>query len=402
MPKRAGEVAAESWIDGTPPNSAATRDILSLVPPPFAARPLRDRWEAALLLVVLAVLGLAVVARIAPPVEARLSVPTQGAEWIWETRDRRDLSPAVFYAVRDFDLPAVPQRARILVAADEEYVLSLNGQRIGAGSWEQGTPLDVYEVGSLLQPGSNRLLAELRSGRGAGGFLLSLEDGEGRQLVRTDERWRIFHQHHPGIVRGWLPLQRKPEDSPRIPGSKPAFCWGVPPTGIWGRPRAGQPLPLLFEMASGPSVSAVAATAAGTQGGPPAQLFDWGREVAGYLTIQVPAVPALQAGLLFTGATPPDPRQQRPAAPVLVMPGQRVWRSARPGRFRYALVVGIRNPSGAGVQPVDPAVLARRLPKPYKVEGVFWIDPPPLRTPVEDEVWGELQGVPGVAGRKDL
>jgi hypothetical protein len=342
------------------------------------------------LLVVLATLGLALVARVLPALGARLASPTKAAQWIWEGRDRRDVSPAAFYAVRDFDLETVPERARVLVTADEEYILSLNGRRIGAGSWEPGAPLDVYEVGPLLQPGPNRLLAEVRSGRGTGGFILRLEDGDGRQLVGTDERWSIVHQHHPGLVRGWLPLERKPEEPPNLPTSEPAFCWGLPPTGAWGRPVPGAPRPLLFDLVSGSAIPAVTARSAGFKRGPPEQLFDWGRQVAGYVAIDVPAATEMQIGLLYTGDAPPDPHRDRPAAPVLVMPRQRVWRAARPGRFRYALLVGIANPQGAGVQPIDPAVLPRLLPEAHTLKGVFGLSPPPLRTPVEDKVWGKL------------
>jgi hypothetical protein len=358
----------------------------SLVPAPS----IRSRWETALVLVVLATLALALIARVLPALGARLTSPTGAAQWIWESRDRRDLSPAAFYAVRDFDLETVPGSARILVTADEEYILSLNGRRIGAGSWEWGAPLDVYEVGPLLQPGPNRLLAELRSGRGTGGLLLSLEDGDGRQLVGTDERWSLFHQHHPGLVRGWLPLARKPDAPPNIPTSQPAFCWGLPPTGAWGRPVPGAPRPLLFSLVSGSSIPAAVVDRAGAEGKPPMQLFDWGRQVEGYLTIDVAASPEMQVGLLFTGDTPPDPHRDRLTAPVLLLPRQRVWRAARPGRFRYALVVGIANPREVGVQPVDPAVLPRLLPAAHPVKGVFGITPPPLRTPVEDKVWGVL------------
>ena len=353
------------------------------------------------MLVVLATLALALVARVLPALGARLST-TRAAQWIWESRDRRDLSPAAFYAVRDFDLETVPEKARVLVTADEEYILTLNGRRIGAGSWEQGAPLDVYEVGPLLQPGPNRLLAEVRSGRGTGGFLLSLDDGDGRQLVGTDERWTLIHQHHPGLVRGWLPLGRKkPEDPPNIPDSQPAFCWGLPPTGAWGRPEPGAPRPLLFDLVSGSSIPAATANPAGSKEGPPEHLFDWGRNVAGYLTIAVPAAPEMRAGLLYTGETPPDPSRDRPTAPVLVMPRQREWRAARPGQFRYALVVGLADPREASVQPVDPAVLPRLLPQAKNPKGVFGITPPPLRTPVEDKVWGVLESVPGVAGGKE-
>jgi hypothetical protein len=389
-----------------PGRSPATRDILPPVPPPASSSPSsRQRWETALVLVVLVTLGLAVLSRIVPVVEARLTSPTGMARWIWETRDRRDVAPTAFYAIRDFDLAAVPARARVLVTADEEYVLSLNGRRIGAGSWEPGEPLDVYEVGALLQPGSNRLLAELRSGRGAGGFLLSLEDGEGRQLARSDASWRIFRTHHPGLVRGWLPLARRPEDPPEIPESEPAFSWGLPPTGTWGRIAVGAPRPLLAETAPGSPIPA-AAPPRDDAAKPPRQLFDWGRPVLGYLRVEVRAEAELQVGLLFTGDVPPDPDRDRPAGAVLVMPRERMWRAARPSRFRYALVVGITQPRGADVRAVDaafpPRLLERLLARPHPVEGVFGIPAPPLRTPVEDKVWGKLESVPGVAGGKKL
>ena len=342
------------------------------------------------MLVVLLTLGLALASRFLPSLATRLTAPTGGAQWIWEMRDRVDVSPAAFYAVHDFAVETPPATARLLATADEEYVLYLNGRRIGAGSWERGTPLDVYEVGPLLQPGPNRLVAELRSGRGAGGFLLSLNDGEGRQIARTDESWRLFHRHHPGIVRGWLPLDRKLEDPPGIPESEPAFCWGLPPTGSWGRPvPRDEPRPLLFEITSGRLPAIAVPTDPGD--GPPRALFDWGREVVGYPTIELAAAAEMRVGLLFTGDTPPDPWQDRPVASVLVPAGQRMWMAARPGRFRYALVMGIADPFEAGVQPVDAAVLPRLLPAAHSWEkGVFGIVPPPLRTPVEDKVWGKL------------
>ena len=85
------------------------------------------------------------------------------------------------------------------------------------------------------------------------------------------------------------------------------------------------------------------------------------------------------------------------------MPGRRDWMDARPRRFRYAVVVGLAGCAGARVLPVPPARAAGLLAGDGGAEmRVFGIEPPPLRTPVEDEVWRELQRVPGVAGRKEL
>ncbi len=344
------------------------------------------------LLVILAVLLLALATRTLPAKRARTEVPTGEAQWIWKAMDRKDHGPAVFYAIRDFDLEAPPARARLLVTADEDYVLTLNGKRIAAGAYESGALLDVYAVGPLLRPGGNRLVAELRSGRGAGGFLASLEDeASGRQLVATDERWRIFFRHQTGLVRGWLP----------IGGGEPASCLGYPPVGRWGIPRPGRPEPLLARRpllraaASRPLTLAFGDPERGRPAGSPV-LYDWGREVEGRLTLDLR--PAKEAGmaLLFTGSAAPDPLAAKPAGSVLILPGRHDWLDARPRRFRYALLVGLARPSAAAVLPA-PA-------RPIRQEEmrVFGLAGPPLRTPVEDEVWSKLQRLAGVARRKEL
>jgi hypothetical protein len=257
-------------------------------------------------------------------------------------------------------------------------------------------------VGDLLQAGGNRLLVELRSDRGAGGFLAVLRDGGGRTLVRTDEKWRIFQRHHFGLIRGWLPLG--PSGGLE---SEPAFSWGLPPTGRWGKPEAGPVHPRLPELIQGQPVPAARVAVPRVPVLPATSvrhmaLFDWGREVAGYLTLQMPAGDGLRKALLFLGDRPPDLLQDQPVGAVLAMTGRRSWMDALPRRFRYALVIGDR-PLAARVFPVDPEKAAGLLADgdERKVEGVFGIAPPPLRTPVQDEIWRELQRVPGVRGRKD-
>jgi hypothetical protein len=362
------------------------------------------RWWIAVLLVVVCTLLLAAADRTLGEVYARFAVPTGAAQWIWEIRDRKDVSPAAFYAARDFTLDTLPRRARLLVSGDEEYILYLNGERVGAGSWRTGSPLDVWEVGPLLQPGANRLLAEVRSARGIGGLLLSLEDGDGRQLARTDESWRIFHRHELGLLRGWLPLTG---DS--APPSTPASCWGYPPLGRWGSPRSGPLLPLWSALGRGrpqPAASPLLlpplAHFPPDRPQPPRRLFDFGREVTGYLLVDVRPAAEIAAGLVWVGTAPPDPLAQPETAGMLVLPGRRSWMDARPRRFRYALIVGLPAATGTRVQEVDAVKAAGLLAPavPVEARGVLGIDPPPLRTPVEDEVWRELEGVPGVAGRK--
>lgn len=370
-----------------------TRGRRSFVYSPTVPRILPQRlWLRRSLLVTFAVFLLALATRALPEMRARASLATGAARWIWKPIGRKEHEPAAFYAVRDFELESPPARARLLVTADEQYVLTLNGKRIGAGAYEPGKPLDVFEVGPLLLPGGNRLVAELRSGRGAGGFLASLEDETtGRQLVATDEGWRIFPRHELGLVRAWLP----------IGDGEPAFSWGYPPVGNWGTPRPGRPEPLLARGPLLPAVSARPLTlpfGSPEKGRPPGSpvLYDWGREVEGRLTLDLPPGKVLGVGLLFTGAEPPDPLRARPAGSILILPGRHDWLDACPRRFRYALLVGLVRPAAAAVLPAPARPIHGEEMK------VFGLPGPPLRTPVEDEVWGKLQRFAGVARRKEL
>lgn len=376
----------------------------SPVPPlhPSSRPPaLHHRWKTVLAIAVLAVLALAVGARFVPILVARASLPTGEAQWIWKKVGRNSKGPLAFYAVRDFELEKVPDRARLLAVADEEYILSLNGKRVGSGAYRPDGRLDVYEVGPLLRPGGNRLIAELRSGRGAGGFLARLEDaGSGEPLVWSDERWQLFDRYRAGLFRGWLPLGKGS-------GGEPAFCWGYPPTGRWGKPTASPEKPLFAALTQG------ASPLPGASGGGrlpgfdlrgPRVVFDWGREVTGYLSLDLPPGETQGVGLLFTGTAMPDPSRD-PGAAVLIVPGSPTWQDARPRRFRYAVILGLERPLRARVRPVDATRVAPLLANPdptYSEDGVLGIEPPPLRTPVEDEVWRKFQRVPRVAGREEL
>jgi hypothetical protein len=362
----------------------------------------------ALALMVLAVAGLALAQHAGAALRARWTLPTGPAQWIWAERDRRNPYPTSFFAVRDFTLAAAPARARLLAIADEEYVVYLNGKRVGADSYHAGARLDAFEVAPLLRAGGNRLAAELRSSHGEGGFLASLEDSAGkRRLVVTDASWRIFDRWSPGVVGGWTPLDRE---------TKPALVWGLPPIGRWGSPVAGRPQPL-FRALTGersplPGVASPAPVSplAERTARPGFVELDWGREVAGYLEIEAGFEPGMEAAqarppademrlaLLYTGSAPPPPAPRagdRPAAAVLFMPGEREWQDVHPRRFRYCLIVGLERPLTARVHLVD-AAAARPLmvgvtPADQPDKGVFGISPPRLHTPVEDEVGRQIE-----------
>jgi hypothetical protein len=436
-------------------------------------RPLRSivgrwrwHWSALLAVAFLAVVALTLAIRGGRWAAARWGGVTGGAQWIWLEHERRAPQPLAFYLARDFSLPAVlPASARLLVLGDPEYVLYLNGQRVGAGGWLPGDRVDVYEVASLLRQGGNRLVAELRSADGGGGFLASLVDGgNGHALVVSDARWRAFRRNRLGLVRGWLPVTpffaagggRGNAVSAAGAGFA-TLSWGRPPIGRWGRITPGWRRPLFSELTAGqpqiyaasttvfqpPAVSRVAADGS-------MLLFDWGREVTGYLELEpgyepgldpdlVPAPPNLQrTALVWTGDQPPQPigTGLEPSAELVLMPSAHLWLDARLRRFRYALVVGLPRPLGARVDTVDGAIVARyqlpvglgraaagwrgtgypappsapvglgdggpSRPATNRGQGVFGLPPPRLRTPMEDEVRRQLKSVPSTTGGKEL
>ncbi|HLX07273.1 MAG TPA: hypothetical protein VKY89_05385 [Thermoanaerobaculia bacterium] len=398
------------------------------------------RWLWSLAAAFAAVAGLTLLLRGGRWVVAHLGGGTGAAQWIWVAHDRRQTQPLAFYAARDFTLASPPPaRARLLALGDPEYVLYLNGKRVGAGGWRPGARLDEYEVGPLLRPGGNRLLAELRSADGAGGFLASLvEAASGRALVGTDGAWRIFPRHRLGLLRGWLPAD--PASAAMLasaagPGEA-AICWGRPPVGRWGRVLPAAPRPLFAELTGGRRpLPAAAATpyvpppATGVAGDSSMELFDWGCEVTGYLALEpgfapgmdsdlvAPPPPRQRTALLWTGDTPPQPAgtSRPPSGTVVVMASAHQWLDARLRRFRYALVIGLEQPLAARVYAVDPGVAARFGLAPAAeldgagagagngaARGVFGLPPPRLRTPVEDEIRRKLKRLEGVAGRKQL
>jgi hypothetical protein len=364
-------------------------------------------------LLIFAVFALALGTHAVRAARARYGFPTGAAEWIWKPMARDESSPVAFDLVRDFALDPPPARARLLVAADEEYILYLNGRRLGSGrlrvgqKGRRGTLLDTYEIADELAPGGNRLVVEVRSGRGVGGLLLALLDGaSGRVLLGTDERWRIFRRDDPFLLRGLAPIQETGE---------PSASWGLPPMGRWGVPEvdpARSPRPLYRELAAaGPPATARPLTLADppARGLPPVPrtVFDFGREVTGYLHLDFAPDRVQRSGLLYTGSAGiPSLGEARPDGAVITLPGRNGWDDACPRRLRYAMVLGLA-PRGAKVQPVDPARVAPLLLRPprgasARPEGVFGLAPPPLRSPVEHEVGREFQRLPGVARREEL
>ena len=346
---------------------------------------------------------------LAPRVVAGRS-PSGTAQWIWVAPDRQGVTPLAFQAARDFELDSPPGEARLHVLADEEYLVYLNGVRVGGNRYRPGAGSDSYRVAPLLVAGANRLLVEVRSGRRAGGLLVRLACDSGLEIVSGPE-WRILLRYR----------ERHLDPANRLEETRSPRLWGGPPTGRWRLPGAGAELPLYAELVSNEDRLWPKRVGVGEVWWPASELrparrlrpsspslgrevtFDWGRQVTGYVGLFF-GTRHWPKALLYFGCEPPDVA----AAPddhALGVRGRLLWTSALPRRFRCVTVLAPEGVRGAFVLGVDESraapLLAADAPPLGPREGVFGLDrPPPLVTPVEHEIRRELEGLTGVVGRQ--
>ncbi len=318
--------------------------------------------------------SLAGVERGARLLSAVLGSPTGTARWIWsdvEAWSKAD--PIAFDVVCDFEVAAAPPEAILAVQGDEEFIVWLNGRAVGSGRFGPGDPLHAFDVHALLQPGGNRLLARVRSSRGAGGFLASVRGG-GQQFLASGADCRILQPAPVGVIQGWLGL---PADGlPKV--------WGLPPTGRWGEPVLGtieQPVALAPpRMPIAATSRRVAPAVSAEDNAGEFTLFEWPRVVSGVLRLRLVPKPGASA-LLFLSADPPDVRSHRGVRVLVTADADREWTDVTPQRFRYALVAGLSGVRFAEVLSQEAPVVSTSPPV-----GVFGLRPPPLRSPVEDEI----------------
>jgi len=296
--------------------------------------------------------------------------PSKGAEWIWAPEPGPDDGPAAYFLGRDFSLDFRPDAAQVVILADEEYFLFVNGSMVGANRYSGGAPLDLYDVAHLLAPGLNRVVVEARSSRGIGAVIFSLEaSGEGQlaQIV-SDSTWRVMSRRDEAL---------KPEPWPGAP-ERTAKVWGGPPVGRWGVPLKAVKRPSAERLLPGLDAVPAQWVRPGPGSGPflemdppwprhPYRLghwvtFDWGREVTGYLSVRF-SNRSQPVGLVFIGDEgPPNPGIDSPNAFVIPTDGRTQWTDSTPRTFRWVTIVGTDGIGGARVLPIDEA---------YREEVVF-------------------------------
>lgn len=328
-------------------------------------------------------------------------LPVGEAVWIWEPHATRWSGPQAFVALREFTLEQKPNAARLLILADEEYVVWVNGTLVGCGRYRPGDPLDQYSISDLLRSGENRLVVELRSGRGLGGFFANLHFPAAPQLdVGSDERWHVSRVWRSGFLH----------DKGRLDSLPHAVALAAPPFGRWGPTAASAPrvplravllrdgvrAPVRRDPTLGGRWMSADSQAAGRS--VTAMRADFRTQVEGLLVLGFEG-PRPASGLLYLGDQLPDPDEQAPAALVVLERGQSFWLDAEMRRFRYALVLGMPGLRSAQLYGYSGPPPRSWQPVPLRtMRGAFGLTPPELRTPAEDEVWRHLQGL--ASGRR--
>lgn len=166
----------------------------------------------------------------------RLEDFTGEARWIWAAHQISRNVPVVFFATRDFTLPAGWRFAHLKIFADPEYTLWFNGREIAGRRAGSSPRLEIFDVSKLARTGKNRIVVAVRSTNGVGGLIASLDmTGEIENSFVTDSSWHIFRRWDDA-----LPLRDTgTAERPMLLGEPPLGRWHYLPP----QPAAFDPPP---------------------------------------------------------------------------------------------------------------------------------------------------------------
>lgn len=163
--------------------------------------------------------------------------------WIWDG-NTLDWQTCQFW--RAFDIPATNQviNARLLLTADNEFTLSLDGRELGRGAdWHE---LFSCNLTLLMSPGRHVLTVKAINSTSFAGMLLGLRidfaDGQSIE-IKSDQHWRIA----PEATKGWKGMTKAPDAWPAATvlaalGNQP---WWTQPQRVNAIPTP-QPIKVFF------------------------------------------------------------------------------------------------------------------------------------------------------------
>jgi len=118
--------------------------------------------------------------------------PTNGlGSWIWEETTTNNQT-CQFWNTLEIPAGASVTKARLVITADNEFTLFLDGRELGRGvEWRE---LYVFDLTPLLTPGRHVLAVQCYNGAFFAGLLFGLRadlaDGESLE-IKSDQSWRI-------------------------------------------------------------------------------------------------------------------------------------------------------------------------------------------------------------------
>ncbi|HEU5161832.1 MAG TPA: hypothetical protein VFV54_01685 [Thermoanaerobaculia bacterium] len=313
--------------------------MTTTVPSPatISARRLLLRWSGG---VAVFLAGAALLVALAGFYEAKFSRTTGTAAWLWSDHRIAADEPEAFFLVRDFALPAGVPFVHIRVAADPEYTLWFNGMEIG-GRTADGTDLDRFDVTPLARPGGNRIVLAIRSPRGVGGALATIDLAPMRRnWLVTDGRWRIYREWSDAFLRSApIPL---PSHPPRVLGRPPFGRWNYP--GERDGEAYGSERILRYPISAAeyeswlPRIEVKSGVAVAGRVASRAVAFDFGH-IVGRPAIRVTPGPKRAIPIRFA-AGPEELQAEGAITSLVVGGGEREVTSPQTSAFRYLIVYG--------------------------------------------------------------
>ena len=300
-------------------------------------------------------------------------------DWIWDSGwSKAPVRAHAFTVEKQFEAPEVPDTARLLILADEEYHLNLNGKWVGSGRFRRDSGWDSYSAVGWVLEGGNTLRVELRSGRGAGGLLVCLQAAPGEPCwIRSESSWQVV---------------------PQKGESRPVQVWGASPVGSWNLPTAVKPRRSAAEcvLADRPvearrffAVDDKVLRSRDQEMPIPVWTVRWGIRTRAIIEIDVDPEERRLGELAF------GRNRRRPAAreileTLVTEPGQSTYRSVVSREFRFVEIDGIKEVLGGRYYKVREECDDWFFQPTEAEEGLLGLDPPPSRTPVQNELRGKL------------
>lgn len=203
-----------------------------------------------------------VAARRANPLPAVKDPSVAMGKWIWHPKGSQRAHSCWFR--KTFVLPRGREvrKAIVKITADNEYVLYVNGRKIGEGTdWTQ---TGIHDATGALHPGANLVAVEARNEAGPFGLLVGMSAAisDGTLIrVKSDSTWltslsrKNSWQTPPFNAAGWTPAREiaalgdapwnyKDTGNAHVPavilsrtleviGGGEPFTWKAPPEGSW-------------------------------------------------------------------------------------------------------------------------------------------------------------------------